>query len=185
MGELKSSFSRDDIETLIDAMTDWESIGNHEYHVMQMVKGHPLPEQDDDSFEFVKKIKEHFRKREKEIKSERMLRQEKAILVKAKLVLLRQEGGINKLFEVAAEAAEEAAPQEEPSSSEGRVTKLSAVQQNRLELAEFYIKDLGVWDMYQKFLVDRGVTTPATAEKQEPEENDDDEWFHRDDSESN
>lgn len=180
MAELKSAFSRDDIEVLIDAMSDWESIGNHEYHVMQMVKSHPMPDTEDESFEFVKNIKEHFKKREKEIKSERIIRQEKAILVKAKLVLLRQEGGITQLFEVAAESAQaEAAP---------KAVALSEVQMNRLEAAEYFIKDMKLWEWYEKFLTDRGITpkmeTMETMEtKEEPEkqtdtDDNDDEWFH-------
>jgi hypothetical protein len=164
MGELTSSFSQDDIATLIDAMSDWESVGNEEYHIMQVVKAHPLPDNEHESYEFIRQMKEHFKQREKDLKRERNIRQEKAILVKAKLVLLRQEGGISKLFEVAAEEAED--KKEEPT--------LTKAQQNRLELAEFFINDLGVWKMYQKFLEDRGVK--PTVENTTSE--DDGEWFH-------
>jgi hypothetical protein len=146
--------------------------------VMQMVKGHPMPEREDESFDFIKKIKEHFRKREKEIKQERSIRQEKAILVKAKLILLRQDGGISQLF---AEAAETESPQEVQVPNNPVLTE---AQQSRLELAEFYINDLGVWDMYQKFLLDRGVkpkvetTDDIVSEKETGDGDDDNDWFH-------
>ena len=169
MAELSSKFSRDDIDVLIDAMGDWESIGNHEYNVMHMVKNYPMPDRDEESYDFVKNIKEHFRKREKEIKNERSVRQERAILVKAKLVLLRQEAGINQLLDVAIRNDEEPAPKEASSVT------LTEADQNRLELAEFYIKDLGVWDMYQKFLVDRGVN-PSVDDSEEEKSNG---WFHQ------
>jgi hypothetical protein len=173
MGELTSKFSRDDVETLIEAMGDWEALGNQEYTLLQMIKGAPLPPEDHEAFEYMQHIKDHFRRREREIMDGRLTRQEKSVFLKAKLMLVRRDLGINKLFEMAAEGPFDAekmsdwekpkpvvenetvkAPEEAikiPVKSSGDVAK-------RLEMAEFFIKDLGVWGHYEKFLAEKSAS---------------------------
>ena len=153
MGELNSKFGRDDIETLLEAISDWESSGNQEWHLLNIVKNTPMPPEDHEAFEMVYAIKEHFKQREKDIKESRITRQERAVFLKAKLMLVRRDMGINQLFEMATEnaagAGAEAAPVEvAPTSQDSEVAQ-------RLELAEFFIKDLGVWDHFQKFLAEK------------------------------
>lgn len=168
MGELVSKFNKDDLEVLIDAMHEWEAVGNGEYHVSQMVKSIPLPPDDHESHGFIVRIKEHFREREKEIKKSRDLRQEKAILLKAKLILTRNDLQISELFDLAeniTENKEEAQIKPNVALPEIEVDDVSVDEsvkitistndfQKKLELAEHYIKDLGVWDFYQKFLAE-------------------------------
>lgn len=170
MGELTSKFSRDDVETLIEAMGDWEALGNQEYTLLQMIKGAPLPPEDHEAFEYMQHIKDHFRRREREIMDGRLTRQEKSVFLKAKLMMVRRDLGINKLFEMA--AAEEQSPihlSETPSRSdeeklpslfpEDEVIKIPVKSSDdiakRLKLAEFFIKDLGVWGHYEKFLAEK------------------------------
>lgn len=160
MGELSSQFTREDIETLLEAMGDWEVLGNHEFHVMQMIKGAPLPPEDHEAFEVMQQIKEHYRKREKDIKASREVRQEKAVFLKAKLMLVRKELGINQLFDMSAntdpnspmpqpkDESEAPEPKAKPKKADPDVAK-------KLEMAEFFIKDLGVWPHYEKFLVEQ------------------------------
>lgn len=156
MGELTSKFSRDDIEVLLEATNDWEALGSQEWHLMNMVKGAPVPdaEQYPEAYEMVTAIKDHFKKREKDIKDSRVTRQERAVFLKAKLMLVRRDMGINQLFEM---ATEDAAPEQSTSAEIGEKTGVempthSDATATALKKAEFFIRDLGVWDHYQRFL---------------------------------
>jgi hypothetical protein len=173
MSDLTSKFTREDLETLLEAMSDWESLGNHEFHVLQMIKNAAMPPEDHEAFEQFLQIKEHFRKREKEIIASREVRQEKAVFLKAKLMLVRKDVGISALFDMAANAdanspapkpKEEREPEawnhlEEPVKK--AATAAVAVEDEgiakRLTLAEFFIRDLGVWDHYQKFIAEKSA----------------------------
>lgn len=150
MGELSSKFSRVDIETLLEAMGDWEALGNQEWHLMNMVKNTPMPPEDHEAHEMVVAIKDHFFKREKDINDSRVTRQERAVLLKAKLIMVRRDMGINQLFEMAAEEtpADVAVPAD--GASVPAVPADSAAA--KLERAEYFIRDLGVWSHYEKFL---------------------------------
>lgn len=154
MGELTSKFSRDDIEVLLEATNDWESLGSQEWHLMNMVKGAPVPDakQYPEAYEMVTAIKAHFKKREKDIKDSRVTRQERAVFLKAKLMLVRRDMGINQLFEM---ATEDATPEQVAVAELAREQANSVsvpVSTNALMKAEFFIRDLGVWNHYQRFL---------------------------------
>lgn len=159
MSSLDSKFTQKDLETLIEAMGDWESLGNHEFHVLQMVKNIPMPPEDHEAFEFIQKLKEHFRNREREINDSRRDRQEQAVFLKAKLMMARKELEIEQVFDMAANidvsSAPSKAPQESPSADTVAPSATGSDAEKRLADAEFFIKDLGVWDHYQTFLTDR------------------------------
>lgn len=174
MSELKSSFTRDDIETLIESMDFWESMGNQEFHLMNMIKNAPMPPEDHEAFDSMQQIKDHFRSRERDIAATRATRQEKAVFLKAKLMLVRRDLSIDQLFEMATESTPEtqSAPVENVPQVETvpviesedevvavavpvPVTSAESKLESTLELAEFFIQDLGVWEHYQKFLQDR------------------------------
>jgi hypothetical protein len=147
-----SRFNRDDIETLIEAMGDWEMVGNHDFHLLTMIKNAPMPPEDHEAYDVMNQIKDVFRSREKDILASRALRQEKSIFLKAKLLMVRGEVGIDKLFDMA-EQCDTSAP---PKIAAPKPTSDAA---KKLELAEFFIKDLGVWDHFQKFLQDNQKPT--------------------------
>lgn len=157
MGELSSKFSREDIEVLLEATNDWEALGSQEFHLMNMVNGAPVPDEEQypEAYEMVTAIKKHFKQREKDIKDSRITRQERAVFLKAKLMLVRRDMGINQLFEM---ATEESLPQDIAAQSAVKSAKsiVGTAETNFLERdlkrAEFFIKDLGVWDHYQKYL---------------------------------
>ena len=169
MSELKSSFSKDDIQTLIESMDNWESMGNQEFHLMNMIKNAPMPPEDHEAYEHMEHIKEHFRNRERDIEATKHMRQEKAVFLKAKLMLVRRDLDIDQLFEM---AIDEDVPETQSTSAEDDNSQTIIPEHDHttaplistpresldssLELAEFFIKDLGVWDHYQKFLKDRG-----------------------------
>jgi len=177
MSELSSKFSRDDIKTLLDAMNDWESVGNQDFHILQVVKNVPMPAEDHEAYDYISQIKEHFTKREKDIIASQEIRQEQAVFLKAKLMMVRKELGITQLFDMAANA-DMTTPQSLPKVSQrveakfkpsakivGNSTQLAELQ-SKLELAEFYIKDLGVWPMYEKFLAEKQTDKPAEEKKE-------------------
>lgn len=166
MSGLSSEFTRDDIETLIESVGDWEAVGNHEYHVFNMVKSVPMPPEDHEAFEPISQIKDYFKGREKEIKQSRITRQEKAVFLKAKLMLVRRDLGINKLFDMAAnskDATESLPPKESGSTTFVPESGLETVKK-QLQLAEDFIKDLGVFAHYEKFLEDRKNITSKSED---------------------
>lgn len=161
MGELSSAFTRDDIATLIESIGDWEMIGSQEFHLMKMVLDAPLPPEDHEAFEVMNHIKEHFRAKEREINEHRMNRQEKAVFLKAKLMLVRRDMDVNSVFEMATENSPPPLPKVKSKKAEKATPPIEEGEaQKKLKLAEFFIKDLGVWDHYQKFLTERAETSP-------------------------
>jgi hypothetical protein len=180
MAILESKFSREDVETLVEAMGDWETLGNHEFYLMQMVRQAPMPpEEESEAYEYFRNIKDHFAEREKEILATRLVRQERAVFLKAKLMLVRQEMSVNQLFEMAttSEVAKTETPKEslETLKKEAKPVLDMTVEPTvepvepsvdtpddipvaqRLEWAEWFIKDLGVWSHYDKFLEEKKV----------------------------
>lgn len=164
MSELSSQFNRQDVETLIESVGDWETVGNQEFHFMQMIRNAPLPPEDHEAFQAMEQIKDYYTKREKKINDGRALRQEKAVFLKAKLMLVRQDMQIDDLFEMPIDSSvpdPALAPAPAPASasdpaSDPVATPPESPQVGRsLELAEFFIKDMGVWEYYEKFLADR------------------------------
>lgn len=147
MSVLESSFTREELETLIEAMGDWESLGDQEWHFSQMIKSAPMPPEDHEAFEIMNHIKTHFRNREKEINESRVTRQEKSVFLKAKLMLARRDLAIDKLFDFA------------KNTDVGVPSVATATGGNdalqKLERAEHFIRDLGVWSHYEKFLTDQ------------------------------
>lgn len=171
MSELSSKFSRKDIETLIEAIGDWEQLGNHDFHVLNMIKNIPIPpEEDEDAHEAITQIKDHFRRREKDILRSRDVRQEQAVFLKAKLMLIRKDLGIDQLFEMAADASIESQPEAAEQKVVPKKVKKSEFEKLRrqLELAEFFIVDLGVKNHYDKFVAEKlAEDSAAAAEKAE------------------
>jgi len=152
MASLESTFSREDIETLIDSLTDWELSRNQEYHLMEMIKSAPMPPEDHEAYDMMLDIKNQFRQRERDIIDTRKLCQERAVMLKAKLMLARQELAIDQLFDFASNTTtEEVAPKKEKDVTPKTEVPESEAKKS-LDLAEHFIKDLGVWDHYQKFL---------------------------------
>lgn len=161
MGMLESKFTRVDLDTLIEAMGDWETVGNHDYHMLSMIKNMPMPPEDHEAFEYIKDIKAHFLKREREINDSRTMRQERATLLKAKLMLVRADMSIDRLFEMSVDAnsTQTAPTRKEASNTVEETPKVAAGEiedvRKRLALAEFFIKDLGTWAHYEKFLAEK------------------------------
>ena len=147
MGNLSSRFEMKDLEMLIDSIDDWESMRNQEFHMLNAIKGTPMPPEDHEAFEPFQYLKNMFKQREKEIERNRTMRQEKAVFLKAKLMLARQDMDVNSLFDFASEEE----PKVSNNNSETQSSE-SGSYQKRWESAEEFIKDLGVWSHYETFL---------------------------------
>ncbi len=159
MSELTSRFSRQDIETLIEALGDWEMIGSQEFHFLQMIEEAPLPPEDNEAYEIVSRVKDHYRQKKRQILENRALRQEQAVFIKAKLMLVRRDMQINDLFEMPVNGESAPAPQPSAAIQASSPEKVEVPPgedlARKLQQAEYFIKDLGVWSHYQKFLEDR------------------------------
>ncbi len=178
MSDLSSKFTREDIETLLEAVGDWEMIGNHEFHILQAVKQAPMLPKDHEAYDFMVQIKDHYRKIERKIKDEREAKQEKSIFLKAKLLIVRRDLNISQLFDMAT-ATDPNSPMPAPKpettdeffgSKDVENSEFGDLSEDipqgiipepvhnvdeifkKLERAEFFIKDLGVWAHYEKFL---------------------------------
>lgn len=149
MSELSSKFSQQDIETLIESMDDWELMGNQEYHILQMIKSAPLPPEDHEAYDVMSQIKDHFKKRERDIKKNRQIRQERATFLKCKLMMVRNDLGANELWDMAANG------ELSPVKKEDDNKDLQDDCVKKLRLAEEFIDDLGVRKHYNTFLAEK------------------------------
>lgn len=151
MSNLDSNLNSDDLETLLEATNDWEMLGNNDFYTLNMVKAVPLPSEDHETYNFIRDIKDRFRSREKDIKAARAVRQEKAVFLKAKLMMLKRDLGITQLFDEAQVSTPEKGI---VMTASGHTIQLSD-ENKELIRAEEFIKDLGVWEHYQKFCLER------------------------------
>ena len=173
---LDKKFTKQDIETLIGAMDDWEMVGNQEYHVLHMIKNAPMPPEEHEAFDAFSKIKNYFRNREKDILASRSVRQEKAIFLKAKLLMIRQDVDDGMFVDMAINSdptphVQKNLPSTDTSLGDATQEENRAVQHEgyenpltnitqvliKLKQAEFFIKDLGVWEHFQKFLSEKNT----------------------------
>lgn len=157
MGTLNSTFSAQDVDTLIEAVGDWEQLGMGEYHMLQMVRQIPNLPEDHEAHEYVKHLKEQFENRRQEIEATRRTRQERSVFLKAKLMLIRQDMTVDQIFEMATDSSTVAAPapKEAPVKRAAPATEQltgDAALLRHLRIAEFFIKDLGVQSHYEAFV---------------------------------
>jgi hypothetical protein len=163
MGFLESKFTKEDIDTLLTALDDWEMLGNNDFHWMQMIKQSPMPPKDHEAYETFKMLKESFVQREKEILNARAVRQERAIFLKAKLMLVRQDMSVDQLFEMATTTDSTEKKIAVKGDSEPVPVKVGT---SKLQLAESFMKEINVWSHYQKFLQEKQAEIPTATPDQ-------------------
>jgi len=97
---LAAKFSSQDLDTLLEAMDEWERVGGEQLNFIKMLENIPdlafadLPPEMKDAFE---KYKQQQMGKKREIEKSRKVRGEKATLLKAKLILLLQRAAANRL----------------------------------------------------------------------------------------
>ncbi len=90
--ELEGELSSEDMEMILDALDHWESRDQSLLEVIDKLRHIPDPPDDMEEchreafFEF----KKHMLDQESKLKADRIIRREKAILLKAKIILLNQ-----------------------------------------------------------------------------------------------
>ena len=98
MATLDSNFGEDDLNLLIEAITEWE---NHDRQMLSLIwamKNNPLPaDMTDDIKEAMERVKAHYLSKEKALKSQAQLRSERSILIKAKIIMQKQDRAIDQL----------------------------------------------------------------------------------------
>ena len=96
---------RSDLELLTECVDAWQEMGNRDRYIMNYVNNIVLPNEDDESYEPILKLKEHFRERKNDILASQKMRDRKATFVKAKLMMLQEDMDINQLFDDATTAS--------------------------------------------------------------------------------
>ncbi len=137
VSSLSSNFVKEDINLLIQAIDDWETNGTYEYATAMAVKNMPLPPEENEYYDFIASLKKQFSQRELELVRLKEEKQEKAVMLKAKLFLVRKEIEINEVFDFA---------------SRTEVAMQSTDSAKKLTLAEQFIDELGVRRHYEEFL---------------------------------
>jgi hypothetical protein len=161
MATLEGKLTPDDVEVLIESMDFWETSGNREFHIMQMFKNMPLPEEDHEAFEPIKEAKQYFAGRERDIKADRSLRKEKATILKAKLMLMRSDMTVDRIFEDASDEPVSVTKTAPVKSEPQKVAKTD--QDPKLTKAEQFLDQSGIKGYYDKFLNGK----PSTLEQAE------------------
>lgn len=151
MAELNTNFTKEDIETLIEAMGDWEYQSSQDYILLNMLKKMPMPTEDHASHAFMQDLRQQYLDREREILRNRDVQQEKAVLLKAKLILARQDASINRLFDMAAAVSPTSSNHVPQNEQNENVEQLKS----RLSLAEEFIKDMMIWSHFEKFVAEK------------------------------
>jgi len=153
--QLDSRLVKPDLITLIEAVRDWQRVGDRELHMLQMVKDMPYPPEDHEAYDWVSQMKKQYKEREREIKEASELRAEKATLLAAKLYLAKNELSIQGMLDLAEMITtnEESLLQEDPQTEIKLSPKSDAKEE--LDLAYEYIRDVGIWKNFSDFRAER------------------------------
>ena len=101
MATLESDFESPDLDVLLEAMDEWEKVGGEALQIIKFLKDFPADLMLKDAPEEVMEAFQHFKKnhlsKEREVLSKRKLRGERATLLKAKIILMKQEAAMDRL----------------------------------------------------------------------------------------
>lgn len=187
MSQLNSKFTRDDIDNLIDSVSAWEMEHQHQYHSLQIVKQIPMPPEDHPSYDYIKALKKEFIDRERSIKADQKVNQEKAVFLKAKLMLIRQDMAIDQLFEMATDNTmpiKDSAPVEN-GSSKPEVPNQTSDDSNRASekdesdvsvkndltpemkvvMAESFLESISILKNFNEYIGDQNLNIEQKLEK--------------------
>lgn len=119
MSELKGELNSDDLQVLMEAMDHWERGEQHTLQMCKILRAIPegeeldrlleetVPESIRDSLRAqVISEKRQVDSKEKEAKANLEIRREKSILLRAKLILMKQSAAVDQLFSGSSEDSE-------------------------------------------------------------------------------
>lgn len=150
MKDLKASLGTADLEVLLEAMQEWENLGNHDYYVMQQVRNMPIPSEEESEQwnKIITQLKAHYSEREKTIKSDKQVREEKAVFTRAKLMMIRQAVASNKLWNNPEDAG-----LDEPTPARKVVSKVEMEDfKRKYEIAVAYMTDMKIMKFFEPYL---------------------------------
>lgn len=162
MDNLRAALNMNDVETLLEAVADWESLGNQDFYAMQQIKNVPIPdeEENEELFKLITALKKHYTDRASEIKAARAVREEKSVFVRAKLMMIKQKISANMIWENPDDAnSGNPAPREDAQPRSSKKTKTSEpkveesdVDQKKFDLAVQYMTEVGADKNFNDFL---------------------------------
>jgi len=95
-----TSFSVDDWDLVFEALDSWECGKGELLSMIQHLKNMPpLPDEADPDFvKYIQKLKDHYLPMEREAKETQKVRKERGAMVKVKVLLRKQNAGIDSLL---------------------------------------------------------------------------------------
>jgi len=98
--EIDSDLTTEELDTLIEALDDWEKSESHTIEFIEVLKKIPDPDTEDNPHmeQFID-FKRHMVSKESDLKKDKRIRREKAIFLKAKLLLLTQSKVVDRFCE--------------------------------------------------------------------------------------
>jgi len=164
MESLKAALNMTDLELLLEAVGEWESVGNYEFSVMQQIKNIPVPdeEENEEAHKYIMAVKEHFKKREKEIKAARSVRQEQSTFLRAKLFMIKQKTGMDKLW-TNPDDADISAPRERAVSSTASRKAEDPLWETKFGIAQAYMEEMKMWKYFETHMQEKLAALAETA----------------------
>ncbi len=159
MKTLQAALNMSDVETLLEAVADWENLGNQDYFMMQQVKNMPIPSEEENEYlhKVLTSLKQHFADQEKSIKMARQIREEKSVFVRAKLLMIKQSVAANMLWSNPDDAGVgDTIPTQK---KEVVVNTTSSIEDYKAKYDEAvrFITEVGILSHYEKFLKENEV----------------------------
>jgi hypothetical protein len=99
--ELEADFTEQDLQTMLDALDDWEMQDMGFLELIDKIKHIPNPPEDSspDYVEAFTEFKKHMLSQEDKVRKNRNIRREKATLLKAKIILMNQARAAEKFLD--------------------------------------------------------------------------------------
>ena len=170
MKNLQASLGMADLEVLLEAMSEWENLGNHDYYMMQQVKNMPIPteEESEQWNKIITQLKSHYANREKTIKSDKQVREEKAVFTRAKLMMIRQAVAANMLWNNPEDAgSDEPAPAPVKKVAPPIPKKEMEDFKRKYEIAVEYMTDMKIMKFFEPYLEEHLKEVPANETVEE------------------
>jgi hypothetical protein len=99
--ELEEEFTPQDLDTILDALDEWETKDVELLELIEKLKHIPDPPEDanPEYREYFLEFKKHMLSQEHKARSNKKQRRERAVLLKAKIILMNQSRAADKLFD--------------------------------------------------------------------------------------
>lgn len=156
-----------DINLLLEAIDIWQAWNTQDYNVLNLLKTMPLPPEGSSEYEVLSQLKERALSRQQEIENRHRLVEEQAVSLRYKLILARRALEAKKVLEMSLEELDDCLSQQKQSQGELTPESKQIGQyescRRSLQLAEQFIRDVGIWHYYEKFLLEQATESQEDA----------------------